>query len=92
MGPKPFLPNEVKFTCQNCSLSAQHRTCTKREKTKDLFAVLQSARSFRSTRRIGHNAHRCLTELSYNNVNINKTESDDRKRTDFYAPWTIGSV
>jgi len=30
MGPKPFLLNEIKFTYQNCSLSAQHCTCIKR--------------------------------------------------------------
>jgi len=47
MGPKPFSPNEVKFTYQNSSLSAQHHTCTKREETQYLFAVLQSTRSFR---------------------------------------------
>lgn len=47
MRPKPFVPNKVKRTYQNCSLSEQHRTCTQREETQDLFAVLQSTRSFR---------------------------------------------
>jgi hypothetical protein len=47
MGPKPSVPSVVKFTYQNSSLSEQHHTCTQREETQHLFAVLQSTRSFR---------------------------------------------